>query len=285
MNKQKATLLAFTVPLAWGTSYIFMAYLMERLPPITIVALRTGIAFLIMYAIFFRRVHHPDNQTLKTSAICGGLLATVFLCLLLGVQYTSASETGFMQSTTVIIVPVIMAIVHRRMPKIQIVAGVITVTIGLFLLNGGIGQLSVGSVIMLLSAFIYAIHIVLSKSFVEQVDSISLGIWQMLFACIYASIATFIFETPMLPKTGIQWASLLGLTIICSAYGFVMQAYVQKFVSAETTGFMFSLEPVFTAVFAFVFLGERMNLLGYLGALLILFGVMCANITFKRKSS
>lgn len=281
MNKQKATFLAFTVPLAWGTSYIFMAYLMDGIPPVTIVALRTGIAFLVMFALFFRRVCRPDRQTLKASAICGGLLATVFLCLLLGVQYTSASETGFLQSTTVIIVPIIMAVLRKRMPETKIVIGVIAVTAGLLLLSGGVGQFSIGSGIMLFSAFVYAVHIVVSKSFVERVDSISLGIWQMLFACIYATIAAFIFETPVLPQTGIQWANLLGLTLICSAYGFVMQAYVQKFVSAETTGFMFSLEPVFTAVFAFAFLGERLNLMGYIGALLILLGVMCANICYK----
>ncbi|WP_162612793.1 DMT family transporter [Lachnoclostridium sp. An14] len=281
MNKQKATLLAFTVPLAWGTSYIFMAYLMDGIPPVTIVALRTGIAFLVMFALFFPRVRRPGLQTLKAGAICGGLLAAVFLCLLLGVRYTSASETGFLQSTTVIMVPVITAVLRKRMPEGKIVAGVAVVTAGLLLLNGGVGQFSAGSGIMLVSAFVYAVHIVVSKSFVERVDSISLGIWQMFFACVYASAAAFLFETPALPQTGIQWGSLLGLTLICSAYGFVMQAYVQKFVSAETTGFMFSLEPVFTAAFAFVFLGERLDFLGYAGALLILLGVMCANLSPK----
>lgn len=281
MNKQKATLLAFTVPLAWGTSYIFMAYLMDGIPPVTIVALRTGIAFLVMFALFFPRVRRPGLQTLKAGAICGGLLAAVFLCLLLGVRYTSASETGFLQSTTVIMVPVITAILRKRMPEGKIVVGVAVVTAGLLLLNGGVGQFSAGSGIMLFSAFVYAVHIVVSKSFVEQVDSVSLGIWQMFFACVYASAAAFLFETPALPQTGIQWGSLLGLTLICSAYGFVMQAYVQKFVSAETTGFMFSLEPVFTAVFAFVFLGERLDFVRYAGALLILLGVMCANLSPK----
>lgn len=281
MNKQKATLLAFTVPLAWGTSYIFMAYLMDGIPPVTIVALRTGIAFLVMFALFFPRVRRPGLQTLKAGAICGGLLAAVFLCLLLGVRYTSASETGFLQSTTVIMVPVITAVLRKRMPEGKIVVGVAVVTAGLLLLNGGVGQFSAGSGIMLFSAFVYAVHIVVSKSFVEQVDSVSLGIWQMFFACVYASAAAFLFETPALPQTGIQWGSLLGLTLICSAYGFVMQAYVQKFVSAETTGFMFSLEPVFTAVFAFVFLGERLDFVGYAGALLILLGVMCANLSPK----
>ena len=281
MNKQKATLLAFTVPLAWGTSYIFMAYLMDGIPPVTIVALRTGIAFLVMFALFFPRVRRPGLQTLKAGAICGGLLAAVFLCLLLGVRYTSASETGFLQSTTVIMVPVITAVLRKRMPEGKIVVGVAVVTAGLLLLNGGVGQFSAGSGIMLFSAFVYAVHIVVSKSFVEQVDSVSLGIWQMFFACVYASAAAFLFETPALPQTGIQWGSLLGLTLICSAYGFVMQAYVQKFVSAETTGFMFSLEPVFTAAFAFVFLGERLDFVEYAGALLILLGVMCANLSPK----
>lgn len=74
------------------------------------------------------------------------------------------------------------------------------------------------------------------------------------FSSLYALIGTFAFETPVLPHSNIVWFSVLGLALICSAYGWVMQTIVQSYVSAEFTSIMFTLEPIFTAIFAFIFL-------------------------------
>lgn len=280
MTKKQALFLSVTVPLAWGTSYMFMKLGMTGVPAMTIVALRCGIAFLLTFAIFFKKAIRIDRKTMLHSAVTGALLFGVFLCLLYGVAGTSASAAGFLQSTTVIIVPILHAMISREPPAKQVIAGVITVTIGLFLLSGAsLAGLNIGALCCLLSALLYAIHILLTKQFVADTDPLCLGIWQLGFAAIYALITTFLLEKPVLPQTAVQWIGILGLALICSAYGFVMQAVLQKYVSPETTGFMFSLEPVFSAIFAFLFLHERLHGLGYAGAVLIFVGVLIANTT------
>ncbi|MDD6384804.1 MAG: DMT family transporter [Streptococcus hyointestinalis] len=69
-----------------------------------------------------------------------------------------------------------------------------------------------------------------------------------------------------------------------------MLAKLQSYVSAEFTGFMFSLEPVFTAIFAMIIFGESLQIKGYFGAILILIGVLLAsskkaNISDKEQES
>lgn len=279
MTEIQAKLLSITVPLAWGTSYVFMKFGMTGIFPMTIVALRCGIAFFVTFTIFFKKASKINKCTLCYSAVTGGLLFGVFLCLLYGVDGTSASVAGFLQSTTVIIVPILHAIFSRELPQKSIVVGMTVVTLGLFLLSGGsFSSMNLGAMCCLLSALLYAIHILLTKRFVSKVDSLCLGIWQLGFASIYAVIAAFAFEKVSLPQTAIQWTAILGLALICSAYGFVMQAVLQKYVSPETTGFMFSLEPVFSAIFAYFFLQEHMEVTGYLGAALIFIGVLIANL-------
>lgn len=76
-------------------------------------------------------------KTLFYSAIAGALLFGVFICLLYGVAWTSASAAGFLQSTTVVIVPILQTIISKKAPQIRIIVGVVVVTIGLFLMNGG----------------------------------------------------------------------------------------------------------------------------------------------------
>ena len=56
----------------------------------------------------------------------------------------------------------------------------------------------------------------------------------------------------------------------------------QKYTTPTHTGLIFSLEPVFAALFAFIFVGETLPVKGYLGAILILVGVLTAKINYKK---
>ena len=51
---------------------------------------------------------------------------------------------------------------------------------------------------------------------------------------------------------------------------------------AEPTGFAFSLEPVCSAVFSFFLVGEVLSPIAFLGAALILTGVMAATVELPR---
>ncbi len=285
MTQKQANLLLATVSMAWGTSYIFMKLGVDGLPPLTIVAMRCGIAFIIMAAIFFKKIANVSRQTLKYSAIVGALLCGIFIGLLYGVKATTASAAGFLTSTTVIIVPIIQAFITRKMPSKKVIAGVIVVSIGLFLLAGGnIFSLDFGALYCLIAALLYAIHIIVTNRFAQEVDTLQLGIYQLGFSALYAVVGTFLFETPALPHTSVEWIAVLGLAVICSAYGFVMQPIAQKYTTPESTGFLFSLEPIFSGIFAFIFLNENIGTKGYFGAALILVGVYIANFTYKHKT-
>lgn len=285
MIKKQANLLLATVSMVWGTSYIFMKLGINGLPLLTIAAMRCGIAFIVMALIFFKKIVKVDTKTLKYSAIVGALLCGIFIALLYGVKYTSASDAGFLTSTTVIIVPILQAFITWKIPSNKIILGVIVVSVGLFLLTGGnTFTFKFGSLYCLLAALLYAIHIIITNRFAREVDTLQLGIYQLGFSTAYATVGTFIFETPALPHTSVQWFAVLGLALICSAYGFVMQPIAQKYTTPESTGFLFSLEPVFSAIFAFIFLDENMGLKGYLGAVLILAGVFIANSNYNLKS-
>lgn len=54
MTQKQANLLMASVSLVWGTSYIFMKLLANNVAPFTVIALRFGIAFLIMIVLFHK---------------------------------------------------------------------------------------------------------------------------------------------------------------------------------------------------------------------------------------
>jgi drug/metabolite transporter (DMT)-like permease len=286
MTTKQANLILASVSMGWGTSYLFMKLCVDTVSPLMIITLRFGIAFIVMMLIFYKKVMHVNGVTLKYSAIVGALLGGIFMALLFGLKETTASAAGFLTSTTVILVPLLQTLITRKWPTKKIISGVVIVTFGLGLLTIGKDfSISIGSLLCLLAALLYAVHIILTNQFVKEVDTLQLGIYQLGFVSVYGAIGTFVFETPNLPVDAISWIAILGLAVICSAYGFVMQPIAQKYTSPESTGFLFSLEPIFAALFAFLFLREHMGLQGYVGALLILTGVFIASWTPKNQAN
>ncbi|EFU41084.1 hypothetical protein PVOR_15684 [Paenibacillus vortex V453] len=77
------------------------------------------------------------------------------------------------------------------------------------------------------------------------------------------------------------------LSVVCSALGFILQTIAQKYTTATRTGLVFSLEPVFAAMFGFWFAHEIMNSVQYFGAALVFLSVVIASVevnTLKRSN-
>ena len=222
MSTKKANLILTTCSMAWGTSYIFMKLGIEGLSPLMLMALRTGIAFLILVLIFFKRLLKVNKRLLLYSAITGFLLFTNLTPILYGLNTITASQSGFILSTTVVLVPVIHAVISRRLPEHHVKLGIIIVLIGMVLINGGdIFAVKPGTLLCMLSAFSYSINIVLNSYFTRQVDPLALGVYQQGFTCLYSIIGLLVFGSPIFPSTALDWISVLGLALLSSAYGFV----------------------------------------------------------------
>lgn len=129
----------------------------EGLSPLMLMALRTGIAFLILVLIFFKRLLKVNKRLLLYSAITGFLLFTNLTPILYGLNTITASQSGFILSTTVVLVPIIHAIISRRLPEHHVRLGIIIVLIGMILINGGdIFAVKPGTLLCMLSAFSYS---------------------------------------------------------------------------------------------------------------------------------
>jgi len=282
MIQRKADLLIATISMAWGTSYLLMKLGLNGIGPFNLIALRFGIAFVITFIIFFKRVKKVDSKIIAYNAVLGLILFSVFTALMYGLKTTTVSSAGFLTSTTVIFVPILQSLITRKIPTISIIVGVLVIITGIgFLTIKDSVMIESGSILCLLGAFLYAAHIIITNYFVHKTDALQLGIFQLGFAAVYGLIFSLIFETPTLPSTTAEWVAVLGLALVCSAFGFVMQPIAQKFTTPERTGLLFALEPVSSTLFGFVFLQEVLQLQGYIGAMLVLSGIFISGIKKK----
>lgn len=279
MTRRKADLLIALISMAWGSSYLLMKIGLDELGAFNLIALRFGIAFIFTTLIFIKRIIKIRLKTIYYSSILGFILFCTFTFLMIGLKTTTASSAGFLTSTAVVFVLILQVLVTREKPKLSIVVGVVLTICGIALLT--IKQsfvLESGSILCILGAFSYACHIIITNNLTRKAEGLLLGIFQLGFASLYGLIFSVIFEKTSLPQNSAQWIAVLGLALICSAFGFVIQPVAQQYTTPERTGLLFSLEPVFSAAFGYIFLNEVLLARGYMGALIVLCGVLVSSI-------
>jgi len=283
-NQTRADLMLLAVTVFWGASYMLTKLALDVLEPFNLTALRFLIAFVVSALVFYRNILESDIKTIKYSLILAVILVGMFISMAFGLKYTTASNAGFLISLAVIIIPILSYLFLKQEIEKKVVVGVCIAPIGIALLTLNT-QLSVsgGDLLCILCAFLSAVHVVVMGVFTRKVDSIALGVLQLGFAGILSIVFSLFTETVSLPSTGISWGATLALSILCTAFGYIVQATAQQYTSASHTGLILSLEPVFSAVLGFAFLGEVLPLRGYFGAVILLFSVLIAEVGFKKK--
>lgn len=112
-----------------------------------------------MMVIFYKRIICADAKMLKYSAISGALLSGIFIALMYGMKPTTASSAVFLTSSIVILVPILQTLITRKLPRKNIIYGVMLVSIGLALLtiNDKL-SLAIGFLYCMVAAFLYALY-------------------------------------------------------------------------------------------------------------------------------
>jgi drug/metabolite transporter (DMT)-like permease len=286
VNKQvRADLMLLMITVFWGASYMLTKIGLGVLEPFNLTALRFVIAFFISAIVFYKHIFKTDMKTVKYALILALILFGVFISMTFGLEYTTASNAGFLVSLSVVFIPIISVVFLKHKIERKLIAGVCLAIIGIALLTLN-DQLRVGGgdLLCILCALLFAVHIIVTGVYTQKVDSIALSVIQLGFVGLFSVVFSVFTETVKLPQSGLSWFAVLALSILCTAVGYIVQTTAQQYTSATHTGLILSLEPVFSAVFAFAFLNEVLTPKGYIGAALLLTSVIIAEFDFKRNN-
>ncbi|MFL0269057.1 DMT family transporter [Candidatus Clostridium radicumherbarum] len=285
MKKQfKADILLILITFFWGSSCLMTKIGLDEIQGFNLIALRFIIAFLLSASVFWKRFMTINVKTVKYAAILAGILSAVFVFMTFGVKYTTASNAGFLTCLAGVFIPLILFILLKQTPKINVVISICLAFLGICLLSLNQQlQFNKGDLLCILCSLAFAVHIIATGILTRGVDSVSLGVLQLGFVGVYSMIFSFIFENPKLPSTNQFWFTVLALSIFCTAIAFIVQTVAQKDTTSTHTGLIFSLEPVFAAILAFIFAGEILSIRGYLGAVILIISILLVEFDFKYK--
>jgi drug/metabolite transporter (DMT)-like permease len=224
----------------------------------------------------------------KGNIIKGGLIAGTVLFIgaslqQAGMVYTEAGKAGFITGFYVILVPLIGIFIGQYITKL-LWAGVFLALAGLYLLTiNGPFVLQKGDLLILLSAFFWAIHVQVINRLVDTYAALPLSAFQFA-VCGLLSIGTAIFfETITLDSILLATIPLLYGGLMSVGIAYTMQVVAQQHVHQAYASIILSFETVFAVIGGWLLLGEILSLRNISGCLLMLAGIVIVQIWGSKK--
>jgi drug/metabolite transporter (DMT)-like permease len=222
-------------------------------------------------------------RVLVRCSIAVGFAAFVaYVCQNVGLQHTTTSNSAFITGLFAVFTPLVAAVVYRRLPNSSVVVSVALAVVGLFLLTGAQPTLGFGDAITLVTAFFFGIWFVQVGAWANRFDVVS-------FTCVELfAIAAFSIPLVALDGVGDLTAQAVFAVVFtglgCSAFAFSIQVWAQRRIEPARASIINLLEPV-VAGFVGYAVGERLGWGGYLGAVIILAGILVAELGARRRQA
>ncbi|SMP61287.1 DMT family transporter [Anoxynatronum buryatiense] len=284
MNRQtKANLALLGVSMLWGSSFVISKNTLDHLQTFNFLAIRFILSGMICSIIFYKKMLTLNRRTMLHGTIIGTVLFFAYGLWAYGLNFTTASKSGFIIGFSVVIVPLLSALILKKIPPRASIAGALVALIGLALLSlDGSAPLQKGDLFTLAAAFLFALHIITIGKFTLTADSFALAIVQISVVGLLSLPVTLIWETPVIPTAGTVWLNLALLIVLSTAVAYIVMNHMQKYTTPTQTALIFTTEPVFAAVFAFMLLGETLKPQGVVGSILILCGMIIAETNWNK---
>jgi drug/metabolite transporter (DMT)-like permease len=280
LNADLALLLAAAI---WGTAFVFQKSATDHVGPLTFVAARCAVAALALAPLAWLEARNAAEQVAPgflTVATWGGL--AFFLAAWLqqaGVETATVTNAGFFTALYVIITPFLAWGWSGKAPSPIVWPAVALSALGTWLLGGGtLGSFSPGDRLVVLSAVLWAAHVVITGSAAPFRRPITFTAGQFAVVALLASAGATLLEAPTMDGLAAAAVDVAFVGLLSSALTFTLLTSALQYTPPAEAAVIVSLETVFAAAAGYLLLGERLTALGIAGAGLILLAILCIQI-------
>ncbi|UXX80249.1 DMT family transporter [Reichenbachiella carrageenanivorans] len=290
--KLKNLLLLLVLATLWGPSFLFIKIAIVEISPITLAALRIGLAAILLHIwLFIKGYEFNRSWTFWKHVTVAGFFAQAlpFALINWGEQYIDSSIASILNGLTPLATVVIanFAIADERM-TVERIVGTTLGFIGLLVLVSpnlvsGADASVLGIVAVAIAAVSYGVGLVYSRLYLIKEKPLYAPSSQLLVAAAYLIPFALLVEGPVAWAT-LSWGaigSLLVLGTFGTALAFVIYYKILTSASASYLSLVTYLMPIYGVALGIIFLDEILAVEAIIGAVLILLGIMIANQTIK----
>ncbi len=278
----------FAINVFWGGSFVANAIALRSLGPIEIASLRFFLAapllLIITYAWKGKDILRIDRKDAITFIIMAMTGVTLQYILQVSAQdYTTATNASLLINTSVFFIIFLgAAFLKERLTPFRIIGSLVGFAGVALLVSKGtlsftFGGSATGDLLILASAFLWAIYSIYSKSLALKYSPLAILNYVFIIGAI--GLLPFYCLTPhkSLISIPIDAAlSILFLSIFCSIIAYLVYSMALERMDASRVALFIYFVPLSTIILAWLILGEPMTMASIGGGLMILMGMYLA---------
>lgn len=283
----------------WGLSFVAQKQGMEYVEGFTFNGIRSLLGAIVLIPfIVIRAVKNPvklspvEKKQSRRDNLKGILIVGLMLCIGSNLQqfafnYIDPGRVGFITALYMLIVPLISFIVYKKKQPVTTWIGVILGVVGLYMICMGgstSSSLGKGDILALLCSFAFALHIIVIDKFAAKIDCVVLSCGQFFVTGVISCILMFIFESPNIQSIMQAAVPILYAGIMSCGCAFTFQVIGQKYTDPTISSMLLCLESVFSVIFSFIILGERMASVEYIGCAVMFVAIIIAQLPAKKSA-
>lgn len=284
-NTPKGVVFLITTAVIWGFAFVAQRVGSDNVGAFTFNGIRFflgAISLIPVIMIFEKGAANPDRKkaTLRAGICAGLLLGTATPLQQMGIELTaSAGKSGFITGLYMILVPIIGIFVGKKTGILSWIGAVCGVAgLGLICFDGSSLTFTKGDIVLIISAFIFALHIMVIDRFGDNVYSLRFSMTQFAVSSVFNLIFAFITEDISASAISAAALPLAYCGFLSSGVAYTCQVIGQKYCEPTSASILLSTESVFAAIGGALILHERMAPLAYFGCALILVGILLSQL-------
>lgn len=283
-SRTRANALLLLASAIWGFAFVAQRIGASVVGPFTFNAVRFVLGALVVVAIAWWLARRRDvpwvlRRRAWSRALVPGLVAGVLLAVASNLQQAAmatvpAGNAAFITGLYMVFVPVIAALRGHRSTWTTIL-GVASSVIGLYLIAVTDAlTIGTGEALLIISTLVWAGQILVIDHFGPRVSSLRFAAVQFLTCAVLSAVAAPVFEPAPFTGIGPALVPILYGGVLSVGVAFTLQVVGQRDALATHAALIMALESVFGAIGGALLLGEDMGMRGYLGAALMVVGIV-----------
>ncbi len=276
-------MLLVVIAAIWGLAFVFQKTAMNHLGPLLFIAARSTVAAVALAPLAWREARAAETAIPRRYLAITALAASMFFLgaafQQFGLVTATVSNTGFLTALYVIFVPIVGRCVSRK-PLAWIVWPAVALSFaGTWLLSGGgLAAFSFGDVLVTICAFFWAAHVVVTGEAASYGRPITFTCLQFWLIGSVGLAGALLFETVSIDMIRAAIPQILFVGLLSSALTFTVFSIALKYTPPAEAAVIVSMESLFAALAGAALLGERLGLISWLGAGLIMLATLLVQL-------
>jgi drug/metabolite transporter (DMT)-like permease len=273
------------ITMIWGSTFLLVQHGLTASSPMFFVGCRFAAAAIAVGLISIKALKKVTRTDLFAALAIGLSITLGYGSQTIGLQSITSSESAFLTALYVPLVPLILLLIFRKIPRFMSWIGVITAFIGLLFLSGnGFDSISFnfGQQITIFGAIPIATEIILISHFAPRVNLRCVTVLQLVFASLFAFLSMPLVGETTIPPFSM---TLLVLTVglgLASALIQTTMNWAQREVEPSTAAVIYAGEPVWAGIFGRL-MGEILPPLALVGGALVVVSILISEYRPRRK--